>query len=309
MIGRLCSTIAALGAAAASHAATLEAPVAGYLFRDGRIEAIRGIPGASAISEMAAPETALRSAALSSRAKLGIGVGADGTVYRLTLSADRVDASPMDLPPSPDEVAISPSGTAAALRYGDRLLVTRLLAGAVERAEHRAPEAGAPDALAVSDDGASAMAAWNGRLIRFSAGGASEVAGFANASAVAFRAGSHDAAAAGGGGLAWIRESGAVEWLAADEGELRGPLAIFATADGRVTTARRGGRLVRIASAGGEAESVDCNCDATALEPMESDRVLRLNLPGAGPLMLLEMGKAGARAVFVAPSIAAGEAQ
>jgi sugar lactone lactonase YvrE len=230
-------------------------------------------------------------------------------VYRLTLSADRVEASPMDLPASPDEVALSPSGTAAALRYGDRLLIVRDVAGTAEKTEYGSGEAGAPDGMAVSDDGAWAMAAWNGRLIRFSADGALPVAGFEGAAAVAFRPGSRDAVAAGAGGLAWIRESGAVEWLASDDAELRGALVIAAAAGDKVATARRGGRTIRIAAPPGETIVFDGNCEVTALEPMQADGVFRLNVPGPGPLMLLEIGKTGARTVFVAPSMTAGEGQ
>jgi hypothetical protein len=40
---------------------------------------------------------------------------------------------------------------------------------------------------------------------------------------------------------------------------------------------------------------------------MEREGVFRLNSPGVGPLMLLETGRAGARAVFVAPGIEVGE--
>jgi hypothetical protein len=288
-------------------AAVSGGPLLGYVFApaSGGIAVVRGIPGA-ALLEGALDLPPVSDAAVSSAQRLALVVDAGGAVSLLRFSQAPA-ATALDVPASPALMALSPTGTAAALLYADGIRVVTGLTGNPEAGAPLAlPDSGAVSAMAISDDGGVLLVSAGERLVRLAPGPAADLPVAEAISAIAFRAGSTDAVAAGGGALTLIKDAGgtpAYLILAQGDEALQGSqVAAFSTDGRRVLSAARDGSLVRISAlSGGDPVTVSCHCKITALEPMDQEHVFRLNrAAGDNPLMLLEATDSP-RAVFVAP--------
>jgi hypothetical protein len=295
-------------------AATLEGPLLGYGFDPGsrRIERIRGIPGAAVVDQSIQSDAKLREAAVSSGRNFALIVDTDGAVQALRFENSVVRAQALAVPLSPSRIALSPSGTAAALLYGSE---ARIVTGLPDRIQLREsiplPDGLAFEGAAIDDSGAVILAAvaadTNRRAVRITAEGAADLPLADPISAIAFRPGSQDAAVAGGGSLTLIRDAGkeaAFEVLAQGREELEGALAMSFSADGRVLpVARINSTAIAVFSLSGRnAATVECKCSVSTMERLNHNAVFRLNSTSDGTPMLLDLASETARVVFAVPA-------
>jgi hypothetical protein len=215
-----------------------------------------------------------------------------------------------DVPPAPDRVALSPSGAAAALYYSDAGMV-RVLANLEDGAASRSFNlAGAPSALAVSDDGQAALVIIPGEgevqtLLWTGDAGVRRIVDSYGAAAAAFFRGSQDAVIADGMKRYFyrLRTSKGVDTLeiAGDfDGDASGPVALKLAHDNtRVFAAIGNGNRVEVLDVAGRSITrLECACKPSALTALNGS-LFRLTGGDGQRFWILDGGASQPRLLFV----------
>jgi YVTN family beta-propeller protein len=297
---------ASAGFAFQSTGAALGGPLLGLVLDapSGVLLPVHGVPGAAAFGEPLEAGARIVRAAMSPRHDSALAVADDGRLLHIRLLGGSLEAAPVDgLPPVPDRIEYSPSGSTAALSYAGKVELLRGLpeapcqAGSIDLT----PLGSAVSALAVSDDGAvlAAFAEPGGSPV-FLAGVSDPprlVLSTSHAAALAFAPGGADAIVADDreNTVQVLREvSGAAAALriAGPEAGIAGPTAVALSA-GRAYVANAGsGTVAVIDLVSGVSKTIACGCRPSTLAPLAGG-ALRLTEPGDGPLWLLDADRDG----------------
>jgi DNA-binding beta-propeller fold protein YncE len=294
---------------AAAQPAAVKIPRLGFAWdgRSNQIRPIHGIPGAAILGE-GTGKTSYASVVISPRHDLALAISAEnGKVQAIRLSSGDVQ----DVPgiAAPFRLIFSPSGTAG-LAVGPRLqLLTGLPDTITVQDLALPPDAGAPTAIAVSDDA---------QLVLFSArsGDTSstwllapgmspfQVAVPGPIAVASFQPGARDAVALDPDGTVYrILNSaipGEVRLFYAGSSQTADPVAVRVSADGRrVYTANRLGTLTVIDPAAISVDAVDCGCGPTGIEPLSSSNLFRVTEISDRPVMLFDVSTPTPRVWFV----------
>jgi len=288
-------------------------PVAGYVFDGAALRPIAGVPGGATLGEALDVGLAASGAVVSPHLDSAVVTASDGALHLFRLSGQRAtEVSWNGEPHGPAQVVYSPSGMAAAIYASGRVQVFSGLPNApvlVFTSEFgpQAPERGrqptsaAPQAMAVSDDGAWLLAVSEGRVRLLGSSGSSRVLlEGARGIGVAFAPGNHAAAILSAG--QWLEilsdvSTGASQVTAATD--LAETVGLAFSADGKlVLAASRNSRSATIFDlAGHRTDTLDCACAPTGVARMGN--LVRLTDAGSGPVWLVDMSATLARLVFV----------
>jgi WD40 repeat protein len=297
-------SLASMTAARAGN--DIAAPVLGYVgdTSSSTLRMIEGIPGASILGRKLdlGPEIIL--AAVSPDQTYIWGIAAQGGVPSLlAIGAHGLESRAVEGIASPvDRIAISPSGTAAAL-YSDADGTLRILTGLPGNpVVAREISAAVLDRMAVSDDGALIVLVSkespDPALLSSTSSGAVAIPVSGPVSALAFRPQSHDALIATAGRITLVRAVDSEPTYAAFEDSPDPAVAVQFSIDGRrIFAAYADGKIRTRDLATGESFATVCPCLPTGLQPL-SNSVFRLNQVEPGPVFLFDGLKN--RVLFVA---------
>jgi hypothetical protein len=299
----------------------LTGPILGFLFdrEAGGVSPILGFPGAASLGPGLNLEMPLVAAEISPRQDHLVGVAAgDAAVVSVSLASGRASARRIDgAAPAPDRIALSPTGSAAALYYRETRVIQTFVGLPDDPSQAGEIDLGAVPgvltAFAVSDGDPAVLAAFSegdsGAVFTIQPGGPLRfVLGTRGAAIVRFAAGGdaliadvlddkvylvRDAA----GQKAAIDLAGAGDGIAAPAGlAVSGSLAFVANS--------RAGTITVIDLAGGPVRTIDCGCTPTGLAALGGGAVFRLNEPSnSGPLWILDAGGLEPRVFFVPPAV------
>jgi hypothetical protein len=293
---------------------SMSGPILGWVF-DRSVRGVRpilGIGGASVLGEPLDAGFQMEQAAVSPSRDyiLAVAAGA-GDVLQLRIRRTGVEPRLLAAAAAPDRIALSPTGSAAALYYsaaGKISVVSGLPdAPAIAREVELPAPAGA---LAISDDGEALLVSGeDGSLFLASpSAGVRLVATFGHISAVAFLNQSRDALAADDreNAVYLIRDvTGApqVLVLAGEKEGIAGPVAVAASSDNqRAFVASAGARgVVVLSMAGGAPALIACDCVPAGLERVEGNDAFRLTPLSREPMWMLDGDAAQPRVTFVPP--------
>ncbi len=298
------------GLAASPIETSISGPVLGYFFDPslGGLRSILGIPGSSTLGALVDTGVALRGAEVSPRQDYALGLTAEpAAVVLVGLPAGKIAAQLAEGAPS--RMALSPTGSAAALYYQDKQAVRVITGlplnpapGVLDVSWLPAPVA----ALAVSDDGIVLLAA--GQNLYAAGGGLAApalVTTLGSATGLSFFENSRDAliADAGRDEVVWIRDvTGAAERLklaGASDG-LSGPIAVAAAGQTRRVLAATRTAIALLDLDGGPPALLPCSCAVAGMYRLNGSSVFRLNAPSGDPMLLLDAGTPAPRLLFVA---------
>jgi hypothetical protein len=276
-------------------------PALGLVF-DGDTAAVRaltGIPAAATLGPAVADAAGLRNVIVSARRGYAIGIDAAGAAMLVTPTGRTAIAGA-----GAARIALSASGSAAAVYRSEGSV--DVVAGLPEapRVLRSVAMAGAPDALAVSDDGSAVIAltrerrGWDTVSWIGADGTATPMYRARRIEGIAFLEGS---------GAALVAEPQAVKLVGPGFGAqaladgLEGVVAAAASADGRrIAITMRSGEVAVLDRASGTRVSAICSCAPAALDALRGNAVFRLNETGNGPLWLLDADGPQPRILFVA---------
>jgi hypothetical protein len=300
-----------------SDAARIGAPALGLLHESSQntVRSIRGIPGAARLTPPFRVKAGIRILAVSSLADLVL--AAAGPECRLvvirSLSSSPVEVELREMPASPDQILLSPSGTSAALFYRDRksaLTLTGLPDSPAPGAEIDLSLLPEPVTIkAVSDSGAYFLVA-AGRdegaiLAAWSPGGLRTVLTNIDVSAAAFVYRSAEAIVADrrSGVVYLLRDiaGGAIVTLATARDGIGAPAAVGISSDNRRAFLADGhsGAVVFLPLDGSAPARLECPCVAKRMEPLRGTAVFRLTDASDGRIWLLDGDAPEMRFVFV----------
>lgn len=286
-------------------APSFRGPLMGWLFDSSarQLRPVWGVPGASLLGgPLEGP--ALAGAGVSPRGDYALVTDAEGSAAILRLPGGEL--APLAVG-TPSLVALSPSGTAAALysAEGGSLQVVTGLPGAPAVGAMPYDAGTAPTVLAVSDDGEAVLAVCGETLLLVGREGARSLAVPGAAAALNFRAGTHDVAVATAGGEIWLIEAPDGEpryrRIAGPEHGIEAPRAVAFSRDGtRVYVAGAAGAAV-VDPGRGLVTAIPCSCEPAGLSPLDGDSLFLLT--AAGPVVLLDASGAEPRTWLVPPSL------
>lgn len=291
----------ALGAVAPAQ---VTGPILGYV-PDASASAVRpiwGIAGASVTGQVIDAGLAMSRVAISPRQDYWLAVaGADQHVVLAVPGRSGVTVSPLtDAGAGPDQIIVSPEGTAAALYFAGQSRVQVFTglpaAAALSWTADLTPMAAAPGALALSDDGLTLLAASENEgaaalYLLGPDGGVNRLPLDSPALSAAFLHNRSDAVLAGASGVLLLRDAAAnarLEVLVADGGVAR-PAGVAVSQDNRrafIADSAHASVLALDLGGAGFA-SIPCGCALTGLFPMNAPGVFRLTDVSAGPIVLL----------------------
>lgn len=287
----------------------ISGPVSGYVFDSAAhgLRPILGIPGASLLGDPVDFGLQVASVSIAPRQDTALVTAADGTLHLFrTQSGAPVDLNLNGLANSPDRVAFSPSGSAAALYAGGSIqIISGLPDSAALAATLSLPTA--PDALALSDDGAVLLAA-SGNTVELFAGAADQgaLATTAGPALIAFAPSGHDAAVvdrAGAGIVLFHNLGGAADSqnLAPVDDTIQSGSALAFSTDGAQLLLASGQSVATFDLAAGARGAIPCGCTPSTLARMGD--LFRLTELSQEPLWLLDARPATAGVTFV-PALA-----
>jgi hypothetical protein len=284
-----------------------------YVFDTGAalLRPVLGVPGSAVPGDPAAFTGPLRDAAVGPRADFVLAVAQDsGRVFIATFAGSGVLDT--GAPPSPDRMALSPKASAALLYYaasGEFVIVTGLPSQPAIAADVTSPAAGALTALAVSDDGRSAIAAFDDgtrqSLAVIREGSLSSAAAPGTIAGIRFDTGTRDAILADSANSAIVQLGPAslevVPIAGSDDGVDHPSAAWREPRTGALLIANANGDIVVVdpgASGQREHHAVPCGCAPQVLEPVGADSIFVLTGAGAR----LRLFDAIARRVLFVPA-------
>jgi hypothetical protein len=295
-------------------AATLDGPRMGLMF-DPHSKALRpilGIPGAATLGKPLELGVEFDTAAVSPLQDYVILTTGERRIVEL-LTLGRLPLAPRAIPGverSPDVIAFSPGGGAAALYHKYRGLVqvlTGLRTSPRVSAELYISGRSQPTALAVSEDGAAVLAGVGQSVYWVSASGEVPLMkGLSKITAIAFTVG-HTALVADGPKNQVYRIQDAttaadIEVVAGPKDGVKNPVALALSRDNRhafVANAKSGGIVKFDLSEKTAAEKIACGCAAATLDRLGADDVFRLTAASDRPMWVLDGTGQKSRVVFV----------
>lgn len=292
-----------------AQSSQLTGPISGYVFdRSSRgLRPILGIPGASTVGAPINFGGNAAAAWVAPRQDAAFVTASDGTFHLFRIQSGTATESVLNgLIEAPEQAVFSPTGTAAALYRAGSIQTVRGLPDAPAIAGMvNASALGAPNSLAVSDDGTVLLAAAGNAVELFISGGdLGPLTATAGGALVAFAPGQNDAAVVDprGAGLVLFHDlTGGMQRqvVAEPDAAIQSAVALAFSTDGqRLLLASATGRNVTAFDlASGGRSSVACSCAPTILE-RTGDR-FRLNEFGTEPLWLLDARTSTPTLVFV----------
>jgi hypothetical protein len=284
---------------AASAAAQVSTPLVGWLPDGTEIRPMNGLPAAATLGPAVNTGHLLAGVAVSPAQNYVLATATD--TRQVLLIRPGVSATPLNAPPNPDQIVISPSGSAAALWYGSAYGTTaqvEIVSGLPASPAVRQINVGnftAPTALAVSDDGQwFAAASSSGAYVWGSSGSSQPVYSGNDAGAIAFFAGNSNLALATSTQLLSI-SNGAATVL--DQGTFS-PAGLAVSSDNqKIVYADQNGAIDSINAATGAVSTFACQCRPGGVFGLGNE-VFRLTTSNAGPVELFD---ASAGAVLAVP--------
>jgi len=293
----------ACGAALAQEG-VVAGPTLGLLYdRTARtLHSVNGVPAAALLGERLAAADGLAWLEAAPGGAFALGVSEETGQLEIVSASGRRTLD--NLPAGARSLRFSPTGSAALLLVEDRALVlTSLLDAPTVAWEFAAP---ADAALALSDDGARALALVEGRAVMYAADGSATELIAGGALAALFAEGSHDVVAlTSEAGVLLLHHAGELARIALPEG-LSNPIAVAGSGD-RLLLAAEDGTVTRLARDGSTVESLSCGCTPTTLTRVGRGALYRLNEPGDGPVWLLDAGGEQPRVLFIPPVVKEAE--
>jgi hypothetical protein len=297
--------------AQSSSSSLVGIPSLGFVY-DGNLNAIRpilGVPGAATVGAPLDIGFAVAHAAAAAQLRFVLATSVDDgrvRLARIQQSAPMVRLIDGALV-SPDRMVLSPSGRAALL-YSQNTARLQIITGLPDAPavteELAADGLGSAADLAVSDDGAVVLfvADSNSVWLFNSNSGWMQISIPGVIAAVCFRPdGSDGLAISRSGELYTIQAGGATSYygqIAVDQ--TSNPVAIRLSRDGRrAHVAYAEGWIAEFDSASGLLKTISCDCRPTALDPVNSAAVFRVNDLSTGPVMLFDGSGANLRMWFV----------
>jgi hypothetical protein len=304
---RLYFSFFAMGCLASAQDA-LSGPSLGFFF-DSRVQALRriwGLPGSAIASQTLDLGFQIGKAAFSPAQSYAFAVSTDGSVNVIWIGQDPVTAQTVTaLAPAPDQIAISPSGHAAAFSYGGSVKILTGLPGSLDRLEEVDISAlpSAPVALAISDDGAVFLVSvpgntensYPGGVYVFSRGdSAPRLVTGSMASDLNFLAESHDALITDEGAnsvtaLADIGGTATSQWVFVDD-RMAAPSVARANPDSLqiVIGSAKDNAVALLNRNGGDAVFIPCACVPNRINPLNGS-VYQLTDPDSGLIWILDL--------------------
>jgi hypothetical protein len=285
-------------------------PVLGFVFdfAAGALRPITGIPGASVLGGPLDAGLTISQAAFSPRHDYALVLGPDRAGAWLVRLAGSVSLQKLsDAPEQVDALAVSPSGTAAAL-YSASEQVIQIVTGLPDSPAVRGVVAcprveGTVGPMAVSDDGELVAVSAAGLNVVGPGTGPRQLPVPGQAFVMAFLPASHDfAVASREAGILIIRSNAEYENIG-DYPDIGAPSGMSFPSSGRLLLSGSSA----VAVIGLEARRIDllpCNCAVGGLSPL-SGSVFALNQASGESLKILDAGGGGARILFVPPDTTA----
>lgn len=302
----------------------VSSPVLGFVFDSAAhgLRPIAGIPGASLLGQPLDLGFDVADAAVSPQQDYILALAGDTrAVFLLRFQRGDLSVRLLDgVAPSPDRMALSPSGNTAALYYAAAGVI-QLLTGlpdapALAQPIDASSLNGQLGPLVVSDDGQAllvATAADAGSLTLLGPdGGATQLPVPGPVTALAFRPRAHDALVASRNNqVLLIRDltgNTRYQLVATQDDGVAWPVAVTFLREGsRVFVANADtGDIAAFDLAGGPPDRISCRCAPTGLHRLNGPAVFRLNELSATPLLLLDGGSTALRVLFVPTDASAG---
>jgi hypothetical protein len=278
-------------------------PSSGYVFDPSAksIRQIRGIPGASLLSDPLDLGISAASVEVAPRGDSAVAVAADTSVHVFGLKdGAATELVATNVAAGPLKIVYSPSGTAAALVSANRVQVLSGLpdslsvadvAGAVPNA--RPVEAASANGqrtnaagVAVSDDGKYLMVSRGQSVSLIGPSGDARVLADAHGPAMlAFAPGGHDAAIVAGGTLSVFQDVAGASTRQDFPNSTASAGLAFSVDGTKVLMAGRRAVTVQDRNTG-DRKLVECDCQIGGLRPVGT--LFRVNELGSGPLWLLD---------------------
>jgi hypothetical protein len=281
---------------------TWSAPVLDYFYdaSSNSIKTVSGVPGAASIDGIVPSAVKLQRAYIAPGRRFAIVQVVDGSAVLLDWSNGSSVREVSGAPAVIDAVAFSRSGSIAAVLSSGKVQVWRGLPDDPAIQQEIAFEA---TSLAVSDDGTVAAVQPDGIYLLDS--GEPKLIAAGEYSALAFRPGTRDLAAAGRftDTVMGIRIGAGASTLASGDDGIAEPVALEFSSDGsKLVIANRRGRSATIVDmAATRATSVTCDCNALVASPATSSAVFRI-AESDGAVVFLDASSADLR-TFTVPVI------
>jgi hypothetical protein len=296
----------ALPVAAESNTGHILGPVLGFVKKAEAVAPILGIPGSAYLGSLI-DMGGLQILGVSSERSYALVLTPDRTGLRLYPLRPAGAAEPRviaDLESAVDVVAISPSGTAAALVRGREGLID-VITGLPDQPLLKTLAApSVTTMIAVADDGQAIAAAEPSVISIITASGKQQIAAAQSIRDLRFRPRSHDLIYADAASAQIVLWQNSARVIAGPADGLSEPARAVFSRDGRfVFISAHGTKDLLIASASGTpSRHVPLPCEPSDLEPL-SDSALRFTCESDRSIYLLHVSSAGVRLLFVPSSV------
>ena len=262
---------------ARAQSAIWSTPVLDYFYdaSSNSIKTVSGVPGAASVDGVVPSAVKLKKAYIAPGKRFAIIQVVDGSAVLLDWSNGSLAHEVSGAPAAIDAVAFSRNGNVAAVLSSGKVQVWRGLPNDPAIQHEIASDA---SALAIADDGTVAAAQADGIYLLDS--GEAKLIATGDYSALAFRPGTRDLAAAGrfNDTVVSIRGGASSSTLATADDGIAEPVALEFSSDGsKLVIANRRGRSATIVEmAAAKATSVTCDCNALVASPAASSAVFRI---------------------------------
>ena len=298
-------------------AASIQGPQLGLVF-DGNHKALRpilGIPGAAILGQPLDLGVELHKASISPHQDYALATEGEHSQVVVLIAGHKAAIPVSGVEQNPDELLLSPAGSAAALYYKGKntLLILTGLPRAPKVTEELYLSAGrAPSALAVGDDGRTVLAGLGSTV--FMVTGSGEVPLLPELLKIA-------AITIPAHGTAYVADSGRnqiyrlrglggnleTDVIAGPKQGISAPAALAVSRDGgRAFVVNSKSRTVSIIDLRGHAPvtKIACGCAPTGLDRLTGNEVFRLTEPSDRPMWMLDASTHSPRVLFVPGELA-----
>jgi len=309
------SVFLSISSLAMAQPGLVESPGVGFAWdaRSATVRPIRGIPGASVLGDALDAGIPLASAWISPRQDRALVISSDDGLVRLL----RFGAAPQLIdgaPTAPSRIVFAPSGLAALLIGSGVQLVTGLDGSPAVRSVAMPPLDGSLASAAVADDGQTMFLSSGAGIsapvwLIGADGSATRLSLPGTIVAAAFRRNSTDAVAATSTGDVYLIGS-AIRQIYTGDDSTSDPVAVQLAPDGsRAWLANKRGMVTAIDLKTGSATAVTCQCQPSALEPLQLNGVFRLTEISNRPMMLFDASSSDPKIWFVPADAPPADAQ
>jgi hypothetical protein len=263
----------------ASAFAQIHGPVTGYLFDQGlgSLRAVRGIPGAAMLDAGIDVQIAVDRATVSPNQEYAFLIS-ESTLFVLKFS----DNSPRQVLQAPDRIALSPSGSVAALLYNESRVV-RIITELPNRFQlvrefTFSESVDLSETMAVSDQGDTVL----GNDFYSRDGEIVPLMGIGKTTAAVFMKNRSDLIVVDGAGNQIVRFTAPADGtsritIAEERDGVLDPIGVGASLDGRRVFAGMGsGTIISADLATGQLTTILCNCRPSTMQQLKGNAVFRL---------------------------------